>query len=100
MHVLKTSLISNETRPVNTFKKDISAQIFERQYMEERDRRKFNPLKTDEPVPDTVQQKADDRYIPNLLQQKNIQPSLLAQLQQQSVLPLPEGNGDSKPPLK
>lgn len=51
MHVLKTSLISNETRPVNKFKKDISAQIFEKEFMADRDKTKFNPVTSDTPVP-------------------------------------------------
>jgi cobalamin biosynthesis Mg chelatase CobN len=102
MKVLKTSLVTNETRPKNEFKKDISAQIFEKHYMAERDKRKFNPLETEEPVPEvvSVEKTAESRYVPKLLQQKNIQPSLLAQLQEQSVRPLPNGNGVSEPPLK
>ena len=51
MRVLKTSLITNETRPVNQFKKDISAQIFEKEFMAERDKIKFNPVTSDAPVP-------------------------------------------------
>lgn len=105
--LLKTSLITSESRPKNKFKKDISAQIFEREFMAERDKTKFNPVESDLPVPKfTTRAKyglhkttIGSNYMREASQE--MMPEFLrAKLQQQTTPPLPEPNGKEEPTSK
>jgi hypothetical protein len=102
--LLRTSLITDRTRPVNQFKKDISAQIFEREFMAERDKTKFNPVESDLPIPKfptrpkygfhksgmPMMRQAPESLTPEYLRSSD-QPA--------SVPPLPEGQDENPQPL-
>ena len=114
MKVLKTSLISNETRPVNTFKKDISAQIFEKEFMADRDKTKFNPVTSEAPVPKfatrakyglrkTTIGSGYMREAPQGLGAPStpaLPEPVVDQLIEKQPQPLPEPNGEDPTPLK
>ena len=104
MRVLKSSLITNETRPVNHFKKDLAAHIFQKEFMAERDKSKFNPVTSEAPVPKfpTGAKYGLSKYTigSNYMRQapQDMMPEFLrAQLEQQTTPPLPEPNGDEDP---
>ena len=108
MRVLKTSLITNETRPKCQFNKDISAQIFEREFMADRDKTKFNPITSEAPVPKfatrakyglrkTTIGPGYMREAPNELR-ASVPDAVMSQLEPASAPPLPEPNGILKEP--
>ena len=109
MKVLKTSLISNETRPKNKFKKDISAQIFEREFMAERDKTKFNPVTSDLPIPKFVTRAKHGlhkttigsgymRESPRELSVPQLPEPVNSDLKEIEPRPLPEPNGKDEDP--
>lgn len=110
MRVLKTSLITNESRPKCLFNKDISAQIFEREFMADRDKTKFNPVTSDAPVPKFATRAKYGlrktpigpgymREAPKELK-ATVPESVMTQLEPAAAPPLPEPNGILKEPTE
>ena len=104
MKVLKTSLVTNETRPKNEFKKDLAAHIFEKEFMAERDKTKFNPVTSEAPVPKFATRAKYGLHKTtigsNYMRQASadmVPEFLRAKLEQQTTPPLPEPNGEEDP---